>query len=589
MYECKLNRFFAKTAKQIFIIILLFLLVGTKVQEMSPPDENANYMNTLSIARSLGMSYMEEKLFEKALQHYMKSTSSSKKNKNKEESETICYLTGSAYKSMNNPKKAIEYFEKAVTLNKEDGYSLLQLATLFGAMQQLEKSTEYYEKALQSSKKQDDLLLMGAIHIYYGTSQLFMNDLLNCEKNYFNALNIFRKINEYEWITGNLFLFAKLEQVKGNEAQAKEYMMEALQTAIEQNIQPMVKIGQMIIAELAMAQQRGNAPVPYKEDTKIIEDAIAAEATLRVAAEIAAKYETAKKELILEQLQNIIQKQNTQRWFFVSGIAVCVLILILLWIMLRLRNRRNHALTEKTELLAEMNATKDKFFSIISHDLKNPAVAQCDAIQILFDKSAQWDADTLHNYCGKLLHSANAQVELLTNLLNWAQLQSGRIVYNPVPCNIVQALHSDIVLFTKIAEDKGVRFQTELPQQLIVTADADMIATVVRNLLANAIKFTASGGTVTLKIERKHEDAKNLTLLHSYGLTVSYVISVCDTSAKNIDEKNRHSNRFANSGASDKTGTGLGLMLCRELLEKHNTTLHIESNEGKGNCAWFEI
>ena len=110
--------------------------------------------------------------------------------------------------------------------------------------------------------------------------------------------------------------------------------------------------------------------------------------------------------------------------------------------MLRLRSRRNRA-------LAELNATKDKFFSIISHDLKNPAVAQRDAIKMLFSKAEQWDATTLQSFCGELLHSADMQVELLYNLLNWAQLQRERMIYQPETFDLAQRIVPELALIRK--------------------------------------------------------------------------------------------------------------------------------------------
>ena len=130
------------------------------------------------------------------------------------------------------------------------------------------------------------------------------------------------------------------------------------------------------------------------------------------------QYTTAEKELEIERQQNVIQRQDMHRLVLLTGIIVCSVFLILLWSMLHLRTKRNY-------VLAEANATKDKFFSIISHDLKNPAIAQRDALQLLVTHSAEWNTDLLSQYYRELLKSADGQVELLYNLLNWAQVQTG--------------------------------------------------------------------------------------------------------------------------------------------------------------------
>ena len=207
----------------------------------------------------------------------------------------------------------------------------------------------------------------------------------------------------------------------------------------------------------------------------------------------------------------MIKNQNLQRGLLAGGIVFAVAILFLLGYLLRLRNRRNQALTdlnialsertealsernsaltERNDALAEMNTTKEKFFSIISHDLKNPALAQRDALQLLVDNADLWNADTIKRYYHRLLNSADEQVELLYHLLNWAQVQTGRMEYTPSPLDLTAYLRSDLSLIRTMAEKKNIAFVVNIPPNAIVTADRNILATVVRNLLTNAVKFT---------------------------------------------------------------------------------------------------
>jgi signal transduction histidine kinase len=291
------------------------------------------------------------------------------------------------------------------------------------------------------------------------------------------------------------------------------------------------------------------------------------------------KYETEKKEHEIERQQGVISRQNMQRALLAGGIAVFAVFVGLLWYMLRLRTRRNRALTERNDTLSEMNATKDRFFSIISHDLKNPAVAQRDAIQMLVKNARLWDVDTLSEYYDELLKSADGQVQLLYNLLGWAQLQTGRMTCRPAPFDLVQELRSDIGILRKMAEDKGIRFEVDFPSDAIVTADAGMISVVVRNLLTNAVKFTPFGGSVSLSASSPLKGKCTVTVSDTgVGMTAEEL--------HDIFRLDLHQNR---RGTSGETGTGLGLIVCRELLEKHATTLHIESRENDGSKFWFEL
>jgi signal transduction histidine kinase len=291
------------------------------------------------------------------------------------------------------------------------------------------------------------------------------------------------------------------------------------------------------------------------------------------------RFETEKKESQIQLQQAAIAKQGLQRKFLMAGVAVCIVILALSLYMLRLRNHRNR-------VLAEINNTKDKFFSIISHDLKNPAITQRDALQQLTKNATSWNVNTLTEHYHELLKSADAQVELLYNLLNWAQLQTGRMAYTPISFNLSAHLRSDIALIHKMAENKDITFSAEIPEDAIVTGDRNILVTVVRNLLTNAVKFTEKGGSVTLKIAPIGDVAKKDS--------AQYMVSVTDTGTGMSEEQIRHlfhldSRQHSRRGTANEEGSGLGLIVCKELLEKHKSHLHIESEAGKGSKFEFTI
>jgi signal transduction histidine kinase len=225
-----------------------------------------------------------------------------------------------------------------------------------------------------------------------------------------------------------------------------------------------------------------------------------------------------------------------------------------------------------------MNATKDTFFSIISHDLKNPAIAQRNALQLLVAHADHLDKNSLETHYAELLKSADNQVKLLYNLLNWTQVQTGRITYTPTLLNLTNDLRADLLLIRNQAESKGVAFTAEMPAEVLVTGDSDMLVTVVRNLLTNAVKFTREGGNVQLKIEQAEN--KTLVTVEDSGIGMS------EEQMQALFQIDR---QHAQRGTAGETGSGLGLIVCKEFLEKHNSALHIESEKGKGSRFWFLI
>jgi signal transduction histidine kinase len=427
--------------------------------------------------------------------------------------------------------------------------------------------------------------------------------------------------------------------------QAKQIATEALQTDSSSLTNNLLLYENLIIANAALGdmEQAQNYIQLFKNATAEYSN----ENFQSSISEMEVKYETEKKELEIERQQMIIRRQNTLRILFLAGISLFAMIALMLWYMLGLRNRRNraltelnnalderndalaglnNALTERNDALAEINSTKDKFFNIISHDIKNPAVAQRDALKILVQNAARWDADRLEVYLNGLLETADGQVELIYNLLSWAQLQTGRMVFSPAAFNLAAALRSDITLIRGMAEKKNISLIANIPPDADITGDSNMLATAVRNLLSNAVKFTPAGGTVTLDIKRANLSAdadltadadlstradlsavadtartdlqparlENTDPADSIASTApEYTISITDTgigmTADQIAGLFRLDSVHSRLGTAGEQGSGLGLTVCRELLEKHGSTLHVESAPGAGSRFWFRV
>jgi len=299
------------------------------------------------------------------------------------------------------------------------------------------------------------------------------------------------------------------------------------------------------------------------------------------------KYDVQQKELDIISKQAEIDRQTMMLNIFFMGLAIALLIVGLMIYIILQRSRRNRE-------LAEMNAIKDKFFSIVSHDLKNPVATQHNALQLLANNVNKWDANTLSNYSEQLLKVSDNLMELLKNLLNWSMMQSGRKKHNPILFNLVASLQPDLNAIKNMTETKNITFETQLPETTFITGDENMLITIVRNLLTNAVKFTATEGTVKLEIvangdARGGRDGARPASTAATG----YIISITDTgigmSEKHLRDLFRLDRTYSKRGTANEQGTGLGLIVCRDMLQKHGSTLHVESEEGKGSKFWFEI
>jgi signal transduction histidine kinase len=163
------------------------------------------------------------------------------------------------------------------------------------------------------------------------------------------------------------------------------------------------------------------------------------------------------------------------------------------------------------------------------------------------------------------------------------------MAFNPEPFDIVPKLRAEANLIAKMAEQKRVTLKTELPEEAVVTGDKNMLATVVRNILTNAVKFTPAGGEVSLSALLTPENLSNAVLAAQKTMIIAIKDNGVGMTAEQIDSLFRIDSHNSRQGTAGEQGTGLGLIVCNELLERHGSTLHIESEVGKGSRFWFEI
>ena len=556
------------------------IVIHQQALELAKQEMNERQVATISA--NIGNCYNYKKWFETALQYYRDALTIFEKRGDKFRLAHLYYLMGVVYNDMNMQDENLMYCEKAVNILNEKpdtlprAHALINYAVALNEGRQLEKAENCLLEAQRICMLHNSKYSLTSIFSNLGNIALQKYELDKVDMYANKSLEIALEFGDVAGYCISNRALGYVQEYQGNFNKSEEYAKEALETANEFDL-PVEKMkSHRLLADLSTARHNFRSYRYYGAKADSIETAIISELTVRTVMEMEAKYETAKKEFEIERQRHIIDRQNMQRGLLVAGVAVCAVILALLWYMLRLRTRRNHA-------LAEMNATKDKFFSIISHDLKNPALAQRDALQLLIKNARSWDADALMEYYHELLKSVEGQVELLYNLLNWAQIQTERMAYMPVQLNLATCLRPEISLIRKMAENKGIKFIVEMPEDVLVTGDSNMLATIVRNLLTNAVKFTGKGDTVTLNVAQSRDVARNV-----------FTVSVTDTGtgmSKEQVETLLATSPPTNShqGTAGEQGSGLGLIVCKELLEKHGSVLHIESEEGKGSHFWFTI
>jgi signal transduction histidine kinase/ligand-binding sensor domain-containing protein len=223
------------------------------------------------------------------------------------------------------------------------------------------------------------------------------------------------------------------------------------------------------------------------------------------------------------------------------------------------------------EQLKELNASKDKFFSIIAHDLKSPFIGLLGYTELLKSEIDNFSKKQIVEFSENIYKNLKNTYNLLENLLNWALLQTGRMAYNPEKIDLFLEIKSILELLDSHAKIKNIKLLNKIGIGVYIEADKNMIRTVIYNLVSNAIKFTNPGGSIIILSKEFNGDI-NITVSDD-GVGIA---------KENLDKLFKIDSNISTQGTAKEKGTGLGLMLCKEMIEKHNGTISVESEIEKG-------
>ncbi len=231
----------------------------------------------------------------------------------------------------------------------------------------------------------------------------------------------------------------------------------------------------------------------------------------------------------------------------------------------------------KNKELANLNASKDKLFSVIGHDLKNPFHAISGFGSILLNNYEEYSDEQKMELIKLMQSSSENAISLLENLLHWSRSNMNKIAYKPIPCNLAVIINDNVKYLRILAENKKIQIKTT-GESTNLLADYDMISTVIRNLMANAIKFTPENGSITI---------------HSEENDKSIFFSISDNgigmNKETINKLFRENHFHTTQGTQGETGTGLGLHLCKEFVERNKGIITITSEVGKGSTFKVEF
>lgn len=249
--------------------------------------------------------------------------------------------------------------------------------------------------------------------------------------------------------------------------------------------------------------------------------------------------------------------------------------------LIRDKNRLENTLKQlnlANSKLTELNTSKDRFISILAHDLRNPFNSILGLLSLLANNVRTFNIDKVENLVQVVNASAKSTYNLLEEILNWARAQSGKTPFNPEQLNLSGLCENVYGNMQLMANNKNIVLKHTGIEGLFVYADKDMINTVLRNLISNALKYTMDGGIID--VSAKHIDSKIEVSISDNGVGIEK-----DILAKLFDI----SQKVSTDGTSNEKGTGLGLLLCKEFIETHGGKIWVESQLGKGSHFKFTL
>lgn len=239
----------------------------------------------------------------------------------------------------------------------------------------------------------------------------------------------------------------------------------------------------------------------------------------------------------------------------------------------------NKQLTEYQQELEQVIASKDKFFSIIAHDLRGPFSGFIGLSELLVDEYKNLAPEDISSIAESMHKAAKKLFEFLENLLEWSRSQMGKIEFRPSKLDLFDAIDRAFSVLSFTADNKQISLINNIEKNVFVDADHNMLNTILRNLISNGIKFTKPGGFVKIYTE--------------INTSAFVTIKVEDNGIGMTDEAKekvfRIDSKYSTPGTNSESGTGLGLVLCRELVEKHNGTISVVSEKSVGTIFSFTL
>lgn len=492
---------------------------------------------------------------------------------------------------LGNYERGIQYFYKAIAINKANN-AAFDMSMNYSNLGVLYKQAGRYEEAIAVFDSSNTIaarqgLLMDIARNKLNLANLFViiKDFESAEKNYLESLKLCEENNSnYGKMLNNNGL-SNLHLQKGALVKAEIYAKETIKLAIQYNEIDVLRESNLNLSLIFENRGLFETALNYRKAYEDFNDSLSSRAHKNLILELQTRYDTEKKELENSSLkaENLVKEQaikDQKTINIIISIALLILALLLFFVFrvsnkLKKANQNLNLLNQKianqNTILEETIKTKDKLFSIIGHDLRSPFNSMLGYLQIMIDQKDDVEPEERVLILSKIYSKSNDTYTLVENLLQWAMSQRGQIAFKPDQHNLFEIVDDELRFLHSRADKKQIRLINELPDNLQAWCDRDMISTVFRNIINNAIKFTPIKGFIKITAEDKSD-----------FVFVKISDSGVGMDAETINKIQQSTEFYSEKGTENESGTGLGLKIVKDFLVANKALFTVKSTPGEG-------
>lgn len=515
------------------------------------------------------------------------------------------HFIGYVHMALKNWDLAEEYLEKAKALFLKDNdisglaATFNNLGVIYNENKNNQKAIEFYTKSLDYAKQLNDDDGIATAMNNIGMIYVEMGQLEKGLKNYFESQVYSIKLFDKSGYTNTFNNISAAYLETGNLQKAEEYVTKALPLARKLPVVDVIQESYQILAKIYSKKGLFNKAFEYQGLQLAYNDTLYNQQKTSSILEMQTRFETEAKEKEIQLLKKdkeisaleVDRHKILQKYLVLSLVLFIVLVFVILFsqkrkrkasFLLSLKNKEleltNSKLIESEHNLMELNATKDKFFSIIAHDLKNPFNALLGFSELLEKNFDSYTKEEVKEYINVIYESSQSLFKLLDNLLQWSRTQTKSISYHPEQFELLPLVQQEVIFLHINSDKKKITVNVIINEAITAYADKNIISSVVRNLISNAIKFTNTNGNIEIS-------AKDLVS----EIEVSISDSGIGIDTDDLDKIFQLNSSISNKGTANEDGTGLGLLLCKEFTEMNHGRIWATSNKGKGSTFFFTI